>query len=274
MASPGYQRRSDLVRSSPELSIIIPAYNEAASIVRTLTLVRDYLDSHDQTFEVIVSADGNDGTRERAREFADGDDRFIVLGSAERGGKGRGVRNGVRIARGRIIGFVDADYKTPIEEIEKILPWFDQGFDLVIGSRGMGDSKIERRQKLYRRIGSRVFAFGMRTVTGLRNVIDTQCGFKFFTREAALDIFSRQKIDGYMFDVEILRLAQMLRYRIKEVGIRWHDDGDSRLELVAGNWRNARDILKIGLGRFRVPTARAFEPAGVERNAPQPTAVS
>ena len=245
--------------SGPELSIIIPAYNEAATIVRTLTAVRDYLQKQGKTFEMIVSADGNDGTRERAREFAGSDERVSVLGSAERGGKGRGVRNGIKIARGQLIGFVDADYKTPIEEIEKILPWFDEGYDIVIGSRGVGDSKIERAQKLYRRVGSKVFAFGMRTVTGLRGICDTQCGFKFFTRKAARDIFSRQTIDGYMFDVEILRLAQTLGYRVKEIGIRWQDDGDSRLELVAGNWRNAKDILRIGLGRFKVPAAANFE---------------
>lgn len=261
--------------SGPDLSVIIPAYNEAASIVRTLTAVRDYLQNRAQTFEVIVSADGNDGTRERAREFARADGRFTVLGSAERGGKGRGVRSGVKIARGQIVGFIDADYKTPIEEIEKLLPWFDHGFELVIGSRGLGDSRIERPQKFYRRVGSRVFALGMRTVTGLRNVIDTQCGFKFFTRRAAQDIFSRQKVDGYMFDVEILRLAQMLGYRIKEVGVRWKDDGDSRLDLVAGNWRNALDILKIGLSRFRLPVARDVEIVAAAQNssAPEPTAI-
>ena len=239
--------------SGPELSVIIPAYNESARIVSTLSAVRGYLDSSGRTYEVIVSADGSDGTRERSRQFARTDERFTVLGSPQRSGKGRGVRNGVKIATGQIIGFIDADYKTPIDDVEKLLPWFEKGYDLVIGSRGMGDSLIERRQKMYRRVGSRLFGFGMRMVTGLRDVIDTQCGFKFFTRRAARDIFSRQTIDGYMFDVEILRLAQTLGYRIKEVGIRWKDDGDSRLDLVAGNWRNAKDILRIGLQRFRAP---------------------
>lgn len=247
--------------SGPELSIIIPAFNEAKSIVSTLTAVRDYLDRQGKSFEIIVSADGNDGTRERAREFAGDDLRYTVIGSAQRGGKGRGVREGVHIARGEVIGFVDADYKTPIDEIEKILPGLAEGYDIVIGSRGVGESKIVRKQKLYRRIGSKVFAIGMRTVSGLRGISDTQCGFKFFTRRSARDIFSRQTIDGYMFDVEILRLAQTLGYRVKEVGIRWQDDGDSRLELVAGNWRNAKDILKIGLSRFKVPEARNWEAA-------------
>jgi dolichyl-phosphate beta-glucosyltransferase len=245
--------------SGPELSIIIPAFNEVRTIVRTLTAVRDYLERQGKSFEIIVSADGNDGTRERAREFAGQDLRYTVLGSAQRGGKGRGVREGIHAARGQIIGFVDADYKTPIEEIEKILPGLAEGFEIVIGSRGVGESKIVRKQKLYRRIGSKVFAYGMRTVTGIRGISDTQCGFKFFTRRAARDIFSRQKIDGYMFDVEVLRLAQTLGYRVKEVGIRWQDDGDSRLELVAGNWRNAKDILKIGWSRFKVPAARNWE---------------
>ena len=257
-------------KSGPELSVIIPAYNEAATIASTLESMRSYFDSRETDYELILSADGNDGTRERAREFAAGDDRITVLGSIERGGKGRGVRNGVKIARGQIVGFVDADYKTPIEEIERLLPWFSQGFDLVIGSRGMRDSKIERPQKFYRRLGSRVFALGMRTVTGLGQVIDTQCGFKFFTRRAARDIFSRQKIDGYMFDVEILRLAQILGYRIKEVGIRWHDDGDSRLDLLAGNWRNALDILRIGLSRFRVAAAQDLELSCPPDEAPSP----
>ena len=246
--------------TDPELTIIIPAYNEAARIADTLAAVRDYLDAQGRTYEVIVSADGNDGTRERARELAADDERFTVIGSTERGGKGRGVRAGVQRARGQIIGFVDADYKTPIEEIEKLLPFFEQGYDVVIGSRGMGDSRIERRQKLYRRIGSKLFSIGMRAVTGLREVVDTQCGFKFFTRRAARDIFARRRIDGYMFDVEILRLAQTLNYRIKEVGIRWQDDGDSRLDLIAGNWRNAKDILRIGFGRFRVPVPSEWEP--------------
>ena len=264
-----------MASNAPELSIIIPAYNEAASIVRTLTCVRNYLERSGSTFEVIVSADGNDGTRERAREFAGNDERFNVIGSSERGGKGRGVRQGIQMARGQIVGFVDADYKTPIEEVDKLLPFFREGYDLVIGSRGMGDSKIERPQKLYRRVGSRVFAFGMRTVTGLRDVIDTQCGFKFFTRRAARDIFARQRIDGYMFDVEILRLAQTLGYRIKEVGIRWQDDGDSRLDLVAGNWRNMQDILRIGFTRFRAPAAVNLDLVAPQTEpSPKSTAVS
>ncbi len=238
----------------PYLSLIVPAYNEAATIARTLGAMRAYLDAAEnprvRSWEIIVSADGQDGTRERAREFAGDDSRISVIGSPQRRGKGKGVREGVLQARGQLIGFVDADYKTPIDEIGKILPAFDEGFNVVIGSRRVGDSKIVRPQKLYRRIGSKVFAAGMRAVVGLYGIHDTQCGFKFFTREAARRIFSMQRIDGYMFDVEILRLARKLGYRIKEVGVRWQDDGDSRLNLVAGNLKNAMDILSIRFMKY------------------------
>ena len=243
--------------NSPYLSLIVPAYNEAKSIRPTLEAIRAFLDQQPYSYEIIVSADGDDGTRELVAEFVAGDSRISVIGSAERGGKGRGIRNGVALARGQIIGFCDADYKTPIEEINKLLPWFDGGYDVVIGSRGVAESRIEVPQPLYRRLGSRAFGIAMHLVIGLWSLHDTQCGFKFFRGDVAHDLFSRQRIDGYMFDVEILHLAERSRYRMKEVGVRWHDDGDSRLDLLAGNWRNMLDILRI---RF---TAYA-----VERDAP------
>src|SRR5687767_13076527 len=121
--------------NEPYLSLVVPAYNEAASIARTLGLMRKYLEQRQPSWEIIVSADGTDGTRERAAEFAGGDQRFAVIGTPERRGKGRGVRDGVLQAKGEIIGFVDADYKTPMEEVEKILPAFDEDYQVVIGSR-------------------------------------------------------------------------------------------------------------------------------------------
>jgi dolichyl-phosphate beta-glucosyltransferase len=239
--------------TSPYLSLIVPAYNEVERIASTLASMQAYLDRVGTAYEIIVAADGNDGTRERVAELAARDRRLSVLGSAERGGKGRGIRQGMARARGQIIGFADADYKTPIEELDKVLPWFACGYDLVIGSRTMADSRIEVPQPLYRRLGSRAFALAMHLIIGMWNIRDTQCGFKFFRRSVALDLFRRQRIDGYMFDVEILYLARRAGYRIKEVGVRWHDDGDSRLQLVSGNWRNMLDIFRIRLGKYPPP---------------------
>lgn len=234
----------------PNFSLIVPAFNESATIARTLGLMRDYLEQSGHRWEIIVSADGTDGTRERARAFAGNDSRIVVIGEPQRRGKGRGVRDGVLRARGKIIGFVDADYKTPIEEIKKILPGLDEGYDVVIGSRRVGDSKIVRPQKLYRRVGSKIFAAIMRSVVGLYGIQDTQCGFKFLTQDAARRIFSLQRIDGYMFDVEILRLAKKLGYSIKEVGVRWQDDGDSRSPMISGTFKHARDLLRIRMMKY------------------------
>jgi dolichyl-phosphate beta-glucosyltransferase len=239
--------------ADPSLSIVVPAYNEAGSIGGTLTAMRTYLDTRSYAYEIIVSADGDDGTREAVAKLAADDPRLSVIGSSARGGKGRGVRNGVARARGAVIGFVDADAKTPIEELEKVLPWLDEGYDVSIGSRGLAESRIEVAQRFYRRIGSRVFGILMHLLMGLPHVRDTQCGFKFFRGPVARDLFARQRIDGYMFDIEILHLAARAGYRVKEVGVRWRDDGDSRLDLLAGNARNVADLLRIRLGRYGAP---------------------
>jgi dolichyl-phosphate beta-glucosyltransferase len=236
---------------APKLSLILPAYNEARSIGKTLTAMQAYLDRERWDYEIIVSADGDDGTRELVAERARRDRRLSVLGSPERGGKGRGIRLAVAQAQGDLIGFLDADYKVTIEEFEKLLPWFEEGYDVVIGSRGVAGAQIENPQPWFRRWGSRAFGLFMHLMMGLWSIRDTQCGFKFFKGNVARDLFSRQRIDGYMFDVEVLYLAAKSGYRIKEVGVRWRDDGDTRLQLVSGNWRNFLDVLRIRFGRRR-----------------------
>jgi dolichyl-phosphate beta-glucosyltransferase len=234
----------------PHLSLIVPAYNEAGSIRQTLAAVQRYLNLQPYPYEILVAADGDDGTREIVTGMAAHDRRLHVLGGPGRGGKGRGIRLAVARATGDVIGFADADYKTPIEELEKVLPWLGRGFDVVIGSRGLAESRIEVPQPFYRQLGSRGFAVVMHLLIGLWGIRDTQCGFKFFRGAVARDLFARQRIDGYMFDVEVLALARRTGYRIKEVGVRWRDDGDSRLDLVAGNWRNLLDLFRIRFGRY------------------------
>src|SRR6476620_9109865 len=139
--------------------------------------------------------------------------------------------------------------------METLLAWLKGGEDVVIGSRGMSDSKIERAQPLYRRLGSRAFAMVMRRIVGLYDVVDTQCGFKFFQQNVARALFTRQRIDGYMFDVEILRLAKVMKYTITEVVVRWQDDGDSRYNPVTGTIRNAKELLRIRFMQYP-PVAR------------------
>jgi dolichyl-phosphate beta-glucosyltransferase len=244
----------------PYLSVVVPAFNEVDSIERTVRSIGSHLQSTGRTYEIIVAADGNDGTRELVGAMAQADPRISVIGSAERGGKGRGVRDGIFRATGQYVGFCDADYKTPIEEVDKLLPFLEEGYEVAIGSRRVGDSRVEVPQALYRRMGSRAFGIVRNVLVGLGDVRDTQCGFKFFQRGAARAIFGRQRIDGYMFDVEILYLARMLGYRIREVGVRWQDDGDSRSNLATGTWKHARDLLKIRFSNYSRQNGAVMEP--------------
>jgi dolichyl-phosphate beta-glucosyltransferase len=198
-------------------------------------------------YEIIVAADGDDGTREIAAELGRKNPQIRVIGEKVRRGKGRGIREAVRIAKCSVIGFADADNKVPIEEFDKVGPLLSETCPVVIGSRALNRGLIEKAQPLYRRMGAIGFRIFMRAATGLRDVSDTQCGFKFFLHDVAKQVFAMQKIDGYMYDVEILLLVRRLGMSIREVPVRWRDDGDSRLQLISGNARNVRDILRIRL---------------------------
>jgi dolichyl-phosphate beta-glucosyltransferase len=234
----------------PVLSLIFPAFNEAAAISATLLEAVQYLQDRKIGYEIIVSSDGNDGTREIVSQMAKTNPGILSIGSPQRGGKGKGIRKAVALAKGKWIGFSDADNKTPITEFEKFIPFLEKGTEVVIGTRGSRRSRVERPQPWYRRVGGRGFAVFMHIFTGLWEITDTQCGFKFFQADVAHDLFNRQQIDGYMFDVEILYLAKKAGYRITQVPIRWRDDGDSRLQLLSGNIRNVLDIFSIRLRKY------------------------
>ena len=241
-----------------DVTLILPAFNEVSRIQQTISQSIDYLRGLDYSYQVIVAADGDDGTRELVREMAKSDPGISVIGRAERSGKGRGVREAIALAKGDIVGYADADNKVPIQEFEKIAERLREGYEVVIGSRAMAASNVEKSQPLYRQLGSQGFRIFLSAVVGLREISDTQCGFKFFSNRAAKLIFDRQKIDGYMFDVEILVLAKRLGIDVAQVPIRWRDDGDSRLELIAGNVRNFSDIFRI---RFSSASVTMAQPA-------------
>lgn len=238
----------------PSVSLILPAYNEADRIAATIHGAVQYFECRGNPYEIIVAADGEDGTREIVERLGLENPRLRVIGRPGRHGKGRGIREAVRLATQSIVGFADADNKVPIEEYDKFAPVLAEGCPVVIGSRALARSQIERAQPWFRRLGAQGFRIFMRSLTGLRAISDTQCGFKFFHSEIARQIFAMQKIDGYMFDVEILLLAQRLGLEVREVPIRWRDDGDSRLQLVRGNLRNVRDLFRI-----RMETRAAVE---------------
>src|SRR5439155_25875539 len=137
--------------SRPYLSVVLPAYNEAGSIRGTLEAMRVFLDQQPYESQVIVAVDGEDETPTIVQDVARDWSAVVLTAEPGRHGKGHGLRGGVALARGEIIGFLDADYKTPIDEITKLLPWLDRGYDLVARSRALADSRIAVAQPLPRR---------------------------------------------------------------------------------------------------------------------------
>ena len=228
-----------------EISLILPAYNEVRRIAQAVQEAAKYFQDHGRDSEIIVSVSGDDGTREVVENLDKDYPTLKFTSCPQRLGKGHAVRCGVKLAEGEIIGYMDADGKTPIQEFAKFEPMLKDGHDLVIGSRRLPGSLVECPQCLHRRLLGRSCVMLVHALLGLHDIADTQCGFKFLRRQAALDLFSRQRVDGFMFDAEILYLARKLGYRIAQIPIRWKDDGDSRLNFVRDNLRNLVDILRI-----------------------------
>lgn len=226
------------------LSIIIPAYNEERKIVSTLARVLKYLSTKHYLWEIIlVDDDSIDRTSEAARGMIK-DERLTVIKNPVNQGKGYSVKKGVLASKGDIILFSDADLSTPIEELDKMLLWFNEGYDIVIGSRALPESSIEIRQLWYREIMGKTFNLLVRTFV-LSGFGDTQCGFKCFKREAALKVFNLQKINGFAFDVEILLIAERLRLKVKEVPIVWINSPESKVHLIRGSFSMLWELFKI-----------------------------
>ncbi|MDD3679556.1 MAG: glycosyltransferase [Candidatus Shapirobacteria bacterium] len=212
------------------LSVVIPCYNEEANLNRkVLSQVADYLKKQSYSWEVIISDDGStDQSKKLVQNFIKKHPGFTVLEN-QHGGKPYAVWQGIKKAKGEVVLFTDMDQSTPIRETAKLLPYFDEGFDIVIGSRG-----VERKGfPLYRQLASLVF-LSLRRLLVLPNIKDTQCGFKAFKTGVARELFPKlsvlknwQEASGWRvtaFDVELLYLAKKFDYQIKEVLVDWQDE--------------------------------------------------
>ena len=227
------------------LSVIIPAYNEQDRIGSTLETVAAYFDHQPYQAQVMVVDDGSqDQTVAMVQEFAKHHPYFEVIVNPHNRGKGAVVRQGFLAAKGQYLLFSDADLSAPIEEVERLLPHLEAGYDVAIGSRNKGGEGIKLDAVLKRKIMGRIFNGIVQRVTGL-DFQDTQCGFKLFTRAAAHAIFSRQKLAGFSFDVEILYIAQLLHLKTIEVGVNWTHVAGSRISLIRDSIRMFRDIIQI-----------------------------
>lgn len=241
-----------------ELSIIIPAYNEAQRLKPSLERILDYLkDSGINDYEIIVVDDGSsDGTSESVGDMVSRKDITIIKNDRNRG-KGYSVRRGVMEARGDYILFSDADLSTPIEEYEKLrnaLTDEASPADIAIGSRALKGSDIIRHQPIYRELMGKIFNKMARVLT-FKKIKDSQCGFKLFRREAAKKLFGLSRVDGFAFDAEIIFLAQKLGFIVKEIPVRWVNSPNSRVNPLKDSAKMFIEVVKIRLwwleGRYK-----------------------
>jgi dolichyl-phosphate beta-glucosyltransferase len=230
---------------------VIPVFNEEDRIEETLGRVSGYLTARGVGFELVVVDDGSrDRTLELARRWSEMRAYTrLVEGSSNRG-KGHAVRRGMLAARGERILFTDADLSTPIEELAKLEGALTQGADIAIGSRGLPDSDLARRQPWYREGLGRLFNALVRVVA-VPAVMDTQCGFKLFRGAAARAIFPLATIDGFAFDVEILFIARRLGYRIEETPVRWLHAEGSKVRMLRDGLAMLCDLARIRLRAWR-----------------------
>ena len=243
----------------PELSIVVPAYNEAARLPSTLLKLAEYCRQHGSV-EVLVVDDGSrDQTAALVAEFARAHPQFRLLKNPGNRGKGYSVRHGMLEAEGEWILFSDADLSSPIEGAAKL---FDaarrEQAPGAIGSRALDRSLVGVHQAPLREWSGRLFNVIMRLVTGLP-FRDTQCGFKLYRRDAARSIFSRQQLEGFGFDVEDLFIARKLGLRVVEVPVVWNNVEGTKVGALSGarafwdlalvHWSNLR-------GRYDKPSGR------------------
>ncbi|MGB9835589.1 MAG: dolichyl-phosphate beta-glucosyltransferase [Candidatus Saccharicenans sp.] len=229
----------------PVLSIVIPAYNEEKRLGLTLRKIIDYLDSRQIQAEIIVVDDGSkDNTAEAAREILTDWPLQKVVSLPENQGKGAAVKEGLLQASGEFILFSDADLSTPIEELEKMLPLARQGCQVVIASRALPESEIKKRQSWLREHMGKTFNFLVRLLL-IKDIKDTQCGFKLFEQKAARKIFSELQTKGFAFDVEALALARRFGYKIAQVPVAWVNSPESRVGLVRSSVGMFIELLKI-----------------------------
>ncbi len=235
------------------LSVVIPAYNEEARLPHTLRRVAEYLDGRGGENEILVVNDGScDGTAKVAVDFAAREtfSRVTLLENPGNRGKGYSVRHGMLQAQGDWVLFSDADLSAPIEECEKLLAATGAGYEVAIGSRALDRSLIGVHQSVFRENAGRVFNLLMRVLTGLP-FQDTQCGFKLFSRRAAQDVFRRQRLERFGFDVEVLYLARKLGFSAVEVPVRWNHSEGTKVSMVGDSLEMFLDLWRVRRNDWR-----------------------
>lgn len=217
-----------------KISVVVPAYNEEHRILPSLQSVFAYLEARGQAFEVLVVDDGSrDRTAAVVREAFGPRGELRLLEYGHNRGKGYAVRYGALRAQGDLVLFTDADLSTPIEELDKMLPLMEEGYDLVIGSRAHAQSEVRRHQHLFREGAGKLFNICVRLVVRLP-FHDTQCGFKVFRRSTMQPVLQHLQVDRFAFDVELIAVALALGRRVNDVPVVWVNSPASTVTLWSG----------------------------------------
>ncbi|HEY8021668.1 MAG TPA: dolichyl-phosphate beta-glucosyltransferase [Thermoanaerobaculia bacterium] len=232
----------------PQLSVVIPAYNEAERLGPSLDRALEYLERRGGSFEVLVVDDGSsDATGRVAAAYADRNVRLLT--HPRNRGKGAALRTGVAATGGDRVLVSDADFSTPIEELPKLERRLADA-DLVLGSRAAPGADVRERQPLYRELMGKTFNLLIR-ILGVRGLRDTQCGFKLLRGEVGRELFAEMEIDGFAYDVEMVWLARQHGYRVVEVGVVWVNSAASKVDPIRSSLAMFRDV--IALRRRRLP---------------------
>jgi len=233
---------------SPHLSIIIPCYHEGKRIGKNLPVIENYLHAKNLTYEIIVIVDGgSDDTLETVRRYQQQAANLHVIENRQNRGKGYAVRQGLRQARGALRLFLDADFSTSINHLDTFLPEFDQGYEVVIGTRRLPGAHILVHQPFYREITGYLGNWLIRAVLGLWTYRDTQCGFKMLTAKAAQTLADQLTIDRFGFDFELIALAEKAGYDIKQLPVTWVNDAESSVSLSGPN-----GLIQVLLDLFKI----------------------
>jgi glycosyltransferase involved in cell wall biosynthesis len=248
-----------------DLSIVIPAFKEAAKIEADIRAADKFFESQGLRGEIIIVDDGSpDDTAKRAAALKPEIPSLAVYRYDTNRGKGHALRYGIARATGRNVLFADSGLCVPFEIARIGLTILDLRMsEIAHGSRRMRGS-VRRRQPLYRRVGSRVFSLVVHLIMGIPSYIsDTQCGFKLYRREVAQELYGSAFTDGFMFDTEIILRALARGHRILEFPVLWSNDADTRYDPVKGTLRNLAELakIKVGLMRGTAPAALASEAA-------------
>src|ERR1051325_6082310 len=234
---------------SIDLSIVIPCYNEEDRLPRTLTASISYLRARTGKYEIVVVSDGS---KDRTKEVAEMVFKTLpqnitarVIEYTPNGGKGKALKVGMQETQGNHVLFMDADYAVPLEYLPPAELLLKQGVDIAIGSRAVKGTQVLEHQSFIREKMAKVFGLIQRNYLGLK-LMDTQCGFKLFTKEAAHRLFGQMKLSSVIFDGEVLWLAKRMGYKVVEFPVEWTHDQDSRITYnITRTPKVFRDMIAI-----------------------------